>query len=186
VLWGGTFTYVFGLMMVSLCREYYQFFLAQAIVSALGSSAVFNACMTCVTTWFLKRRAAAFGIMVAGSSLGGVILPIMLDRLIDEVGFPWTMRIVAFMFLALMTIASLTVKSRLPPRPRPFIFKEYIDSMREARMVVTVAASFLFYWGMFLPFNYVLLQAEDAGMSPSLIPYLLPILNAVRYVQINC
>ncbi len=34
--------------------------------------------------------------------------------------------------------------------------------------------------GMFLPFNYVLLQAKAAGVSPTLITYLLPILNAAR------
>lgn len=179
VLWIGSLTHVTGLMMMSLCREYYQFFLAQSILSALGSSAVFNACMTCAVTWFFKRRAAAFGIMVAGSSLGGVLMPIFMDRLIEQIGFPWMMRCMGFLFLVLMTVACLTVKSRLPPQPRPFIFKEYVDSMREPRMILTVMASFFFYWGMFLPFNYVLLQAEDAGMSPSLVPYLLTILNGV-------
>ena len=34
--------------------------------------------------------------------------------------------------------------------------------------------------GMFLPFNYVLLQADAVGVSRTLIPYLLSILNAAR------
>lgn len=76
----GTIVYVFGLMMVSLSKEYYQFFLAQGVVAAVGSSAVFNACMSSVVSWFFKRRAAAFGIMVSGSSLGGVVLPIMMNH----------------------------------------------------------------------------------------------------------
>ena len=76
----GTIFYVFGLMMVSLSKEYYQFFLAQGVVAAVGSSAVFNACMSSVVSWFFKRRAAAFGIMVSGSSLGGVVLPIMMNH----------------------------------------------------------------------------------------------------------
>lgn len=37
--------------------------------------------------------------------------------------------------------------------------------------------------GLFLPFNYVLLQAEAAGMKRNLITYLLPILNAARYAK---
>lgn len=32
---------------------------------------------------------------------------------------------------------------------------------------------------MFLPMTYILLQAEAAGMSPTLVSYLLPILNGV-------
>ncbi|KAK7407980.1 hypothetical protein QQX98_009851 [Neonectria punicea] len=175
----GTVAYVFGLMMVSLASDYYQFFLAQSIVASIGSSAVFNACMSSLVTWFFKRRATAFGIMVSGSSLGGVILPIMMDKMITQVGFPWMMRTMAFMFLVLLTVACLTVKSRLPPRARAFVFMEYVDGLRDVRMSVTILGMFLFMWGMFLPFNYVLLQAEAAGVSQTLIPYLLPILNAV-------
>lgn len=179
LLWIGTFAYVFGLMMVSLSKDYYQFFLSQSVVAAIGSSAVFNAAMSSLVTWFFRRRAAAFGIMVSGSSMGGVVLPIMMDKMIKSVGFPWMMRTMAFIFLALLLIASVTVKSRLPPRPKPFIFSEYISGFRELRFSITVFGLFLFMWGMFLPFNYVLLQAEAAGMSETLIPYLLPILNAV-------
>ncbi|CAH0019190.1 unnamed protein product [Clonostachys rhizophaga] len=175
----GAVTYVFGLMMTSLANDYYQFFLAQAIVSSLGSSAIFNACMTSLVTWFSKRRAAAFGIMVSGSSLGGVVLPIMMDRMIKSVGFPWMMRTMAFLFLFLLTITALTVKSRLPPQPKPFVFKDYISGLREPAFTLTIAGNFFFYLGMFLPFNYVLTQAETAGMSETLIPYLLSILNAV-------
>ncbi|KAI9901990.1 hypothetical protein N3K66_003807 [Trichothecium roseum] len=175
----GTISYIFGLMMTSLSTEYYQFFLSQAVVGAVGSSAVFNACMSSLVTWFLRRRAAAFGVMVAGSSLGGVVLPIMMTHLIRLVGFPWMMRTVAFVFLALLAVTNLTVRSRLPPRPRPFVFAEYVSGFRQPAMALTVAGNFFFMLGMFLPFNYVLLQAGAAGMSPSLIPYLLPILNAV-------
>ena len=183
LLWIGSFVYIFGLMMVSLSTEYYQFFLSQAIVSAIASSAVFNACMSCLVTWFFKKRAAAFGIMVSGSSLGGVCLPIMMDHLISEIGFPWMMRTMAFLFLVLLIIACLTVKSRLPPRPRPLVLMEYVHSLREIPMLLTVISMFLFMFGMFIPFNYVLLQAQAAGTSPTLVEYLLPILNAARYVS---
>lgn len=166
-------------MMVSFSTQYYQFFLAQGVVAAISSSAVFQACMSSVVSWFFARRAAAFGIMVSGSSLGGVVLPIMMDRLIKQIGFPWTMRIVAFLFLGLLIIANLTVRSRLPPRPTPLVLKAYFSSLKEPAMALTVAACFLFFWGMFLPFNYVILQAQRQGMSPNLIPYLLPILNAL-------
>lgn len=45
---------------------------------------------------------------------------------------------------------------------------------------MTIIANFLFFWGMFVPFNYILLQATDAGMDPTLVEYLLPIINALR------
>ncbi|KAF5499051.1 MFS transporter asaE [Colletotrichum fructicola] len=179
LLYGGTIVYVFGLMMTSLSTQYYQFILAQSLVSSIGSSAAFNACMASVTSWFFRRRGAALGIMVSGSSLGGVILPIMMSKMIPQVGFPWAIRTVAFLFLFLLSIACLTVKSRLPPRPRPFVLQEYLDGFRQPAFAITIFGLFLFFWGMFLPFNFVILQARAQGMDENLVIYLLPIMNAV-------
>jgi MFS family permease len=70
------------------------------------------------TTWFQGKRALAMGIVASGSSMGGVILPIMVNRLIPMIGFGWTMRICAFLMLGLLVITNLTVRSRLRPQPK--------------------------------------------------------------------
>lgn len=75
LLYFGTFSHVFGLMMTSLASKYYQFFLAQSICSGMGASALFYAGTNPVGTWFFRRRALAFGIVSAGSSLSGCLLP---------------------------------------------------------------------------------------------------------------
>jgi MFS family permease len=95
----GTFFHVFGLMMTSLCTEYYQFILAQGICSPLGLNCIFQAGTSSVPSWFLKRRGMAYGILAAGSGLGGLILPIMASHLIPSIGFAWTMRTIAFLIL---------------------------------------------------------------------------------------
>ena len=154
----GSILHVFGLMMTSLSTEYYQILLSQGIVSALGSSMVFYSAMGSVGTWFFKNRAAAFGVMAAGSSLGGVIFPIMVTKLIPKVGFPWAMRACAFLILGMVTIANLTVKSRLTPQPKPVAVMDFIRPFKEPAFAILCVASFFFFFGMFLPFNYIILQ----------------------------
>lgn len=176
----GTIVYVFGLMMTSLATQYYQFFLAQSICAAIASSACFNACMTSVVSWFFKKRSAAFGVMVSGSSMGGFVMPIMIEQLIPKIGFPWTMRVVAFIFLGLLSMACATVKSRLPPRPKPLVINDYLSGFKEPTFLLLMIANFLFYWGMFIPYNFILLQAQSVGTSATLIQYLIPILNFAR------
>lgn len=46
----GTFMHVFGLMMTSLSKEYYQFALSQSVCSGIGASLIFTPCMTAVST----------------------------------------------------------------------------------------------------------------------------------------
>lgn len=69
----GSLFHIVGLMMLSLCQQYYQFFLAQSVCSALGAGAIFWACNNSVGTWFQKRRGLALGIVSSGSSVGGVV-----------------------------------------------------------------------------------------------------------------
>lgn len=178
VLLVGSFLHVFGLMMASISTQYYQFILAQGVCSPLGASAIFYPAMSSVVTWFHRRRAFALGIMASGSSLGGVIFPIMVQRLIVQIGFPWTMRIAAFVILGLLIIANLTVRSRIPPAPRPFSLLDFIRPMGELPFFLLATASFFIFLGIFLPFNYVTLSAIQIGMDPYLATYLLAILNA--------
>ncbi|ORY08692.1 major facilitator superfamily domain-containing protein [Clohesyomyces aquaticus] len=174
----GTFFHVFGLMMTSLCTEYWQFFLAQGICSPLGLNCIFTAATSSVTTWFLKKRGAAYGMMAAGSGLGGVIFPIMTQHLVPRVGYGWTIRICAFLILGMLVIAFLTVKSRLEPRPRKFKLEVLIEPFRDNRFLILTFASFLFFLGLFVPINFIEVQALKGGMSTHLAGYLIPILNA--------
>ena len=139
--------------------------------------------MTTVTTWFFKRRALALGVMASGSSVGGVIFPIMVNQLIPKLGFPWTMRIGAFMILGLGTTGILTVRSRFPPVKRPVVLKEFVVPLKEPVFTLLTFGCFLFFLGMFLPINFLILQASTVGMSRNLANYLIPIFNAARYVN---
>jgi MFS family permease len=185
-------------MMASLAKDYYQIMLSQGICSAAGASMCFypgvylssqtqkklltnSIAMSVMPTWFFKKRAAAFGIMAAGSSTGGVIFPIMVNKLIPRIGFGWTMRVCGFLILALMLVANATVKSRLPPRQKLFHIMQFIRPLKETPYLLTVLGSFFFFFAMFLPINYLILQAETLGMSSRLAEYLVPILNGASF-----
>ncbi|OAQ98949.1 hypothetical protein LLEC1_00580 [Akanthomyces lecanii] len=178
LLLGGTLLHVFGLMMASLGSKYYQLLLAQGLCSAIGVSAVVQPAMSAIHGWFSKKRGTAFGILATGSSLGGVIFPIMVSRLIRQVGFPWTMRICAFLILALLVVANLTVKTFAPPRPQKRTINDYTQPLKEFDFLLLTLGFFCFTFGIYVPINYLEVQALQAGVSKALVPYLIPILNA--------
>lgn len=142
----GSFLHVFGLMMTSISKTYYQILLSQAVCSAIGASCVFYPAVIAPSTYFWAKRGQALGLVTAGSSLGGVIFPIMVTHLIPEVGFGWAMRICAFLILALLIVANLTITMRFPPKPRRFEFMAFVRPFKEAKMVLLTAAVFFFYW----------------------------------------
>ncbi|EEH22285.2 hypothetical protein PABG_04496 [Paracoccidioides brasiliensis Pb03] len=174
----GTFLHVFGLMMTSISTSYYQILLAQGICSPLGAGTIFYPCINSATTWFSRRRAFALGVVASGSSVGGVIYPILVSKLVPRVGFGWTMRICAFVILALCIVVNLTVKSRIPPHPKPFKLKDFTSPFLELPFVLVTAGAWLFFFGMYLPFTFIVSFARYHGMSSHLAGYLVSILNA--------
>ncbi|KAM0493014.1 hypothetical protein ACHAP8_009543 [Fusarium lateritium] len=174
----GSFMHVFGIMMASISTEYYQILLAQGVCSAIGVSAIFQPALSVIHGWFDSKRGAAFGLLSTGSSIGGVIFPIMVNRLIKQVGFGWSMRICAFIILFLLTIANLTVKSFTPPRPQKVTRAQMAKPFREPEFIFCILGFFFFTFGMFIPIDYLPVQALQAGVNPDFAHYLIPILNA--------
>ena len=66
----GTFAIVFGMMMTSICHEYWQFVLAQGVVVGIGNGLLFLPSIAIVPQYFSKNKALASGIVAAGSSIG--------------------------------------------------------------------------------------------------------------------
>ncbi|ORY10279.1 putative MFS transporter [Clohesyomyces aquaticus] len=178
LLFVGTLFHVFGLMMASLGTEYYQLLLAQGICSAIGVSSIFQPSVTCVATWFTKKRGIAIGVAFTGSSIGGIVFPIMVSHLIRSVGFGWAMRICAFLILSLLIIANLTVRPFQPPTPYKVTGAQLLKPLREIEFLLIAAGSFIFGFGFFAPLTFIPVEALAQGMNDHLAEYLLSILNA--------
>lgn len=106
----------------------------------------------------------------------------MVQKLIVQVGYGWSMRISAFMILGLLIISNLTVKSRLPPQPKAMTKDELVQPFREFSTVAVILGFVFLTFGIFIPIDYVVAEALGTGMDPNLAQYLLAMLNAGRYV----
>lgn len=172
---------VFSLFTLSLAKEeqLYQIFLTQAILFDIGAGFGFFPVLGLAAHWFKRKMAFALGIIAAGASLGGIIFPIMLDRLIPRIGFGWSVRLLAFIALFSYSIAVLTIKARRPPRKIPPISKLLdFTAFQDPCYLFLALGSWLTIFSIFNPFFYLSLYGSISYGTSNLTPYYLPILCA--------
>ena len=111
----GSFGVVFGHIMLSLCTTYWQTLLAQGFVIGLGGGCLYIPSIALLPGYFNTKLGLAIGLAASGSSMGGIIYPIMFYKLIDQVGFGWSVRILGFTSLATLLIPIFIMKMRVKP-----------------------------------------------------------------------
>lgn len=174
----GSFLIVFGQMMLSLCNSYYQVMLTQGISIGLGSGCLFVPAVAILSTYFSTKVATAMGIAAAGSSLGGVIYPIIFHRLQPILGFPWATRVIGFIALATLIAANSVMRIRVLPASRRKLLD--LSAFKEPAWVLFVAGTFLGFMGLYTFFFYVQSYAIQTNiMEPDLAFYLLAIVNSL-------
>ncbi|GFF40604.1 LOW QUALITY PROTEIN: riboflavin transporter MCH5 [Aspergillus udagawae] len=175
-IWAPAVLVIFSVMLTSLCTKFYQFFLAQGILGGISMGLSLAPVLSSTAQYFQKKRAAAMGISIAGSSLGGVIFPIALEQMVySSLGFAWAVRIVGFVILGVMSCAG---SARLPPKKQRFL---KVEAFKKTHYIATLTAVFFLNVGIFTPFFYLPLYGESHGMSTSLAFYLIAIQNASSF-----
>lgn len=176
----GIILYILCIMLTSICTKYVHFMIVQGVIGGLANGMVMNPSVAATAQYFHKNRGAAMGLAIAGSSLGGVIFPLALTRMLENpaLGFGWTVRVCGFMNLALLTLGSLLIKARLPPRQNKFFIP---GAFTEPTYLLVIASGFIVYLGMFSPYFFLPGYALSHGMNPQLSSYLIAILNGAGF-----
>lgn len=149
----GCFFQVFGIFMTSTCTEYWQLFLAQGICQGIGNGLVFTPTLGLVSTYFVRKRSLAVGLTVGGSGTGGIIFPLIAQHLLQDVGFPWAVRVMGFVVLFNTIIIVALARPRLAPRKSGPLFE--LAAFKELPYLLFVFGVFITMWPVYYAFDYV-------------------------------
>lgn len=173
----GSSLIVFGFMMTSLCSQYWQVILAQAVCIGLGQGCLFIPSVAIIPQHFTTKKAFAIGLASSGSSLGGVIYPIVFSQLQPRIGFGWATRVLGLISLATCLVSISVMRVRQMPKQRRSLVE--LAAFNEVPYSIFCLAMFFGYVGAFGPIYYISSYAIDTHiMTARLAFYLLPILNA--------
>lgn len=159
----GSSSVVLGIMMTSLCKEYWQLMLAQGVCCGIGGGALFITATSVLPSYFSKKRALAMGLSASGSSLGGVVYPIIFTYVQPAIGFGWAVRIIGFIAILTLAIPCIVIKPRSKPTGRRKIFDT--DILKELPFEIMNLATFFGFVGQYIPYFFIEQFAANHGMK---------------------
>jgi MFS family permease len=161
-------------MITSICEKYWHFVLVQGVLGGISNGFLMFPSMAATPQYFNKKRGAAMGLAIAGSSVGAIVFPVVLSRLLKDIGFGWAVRTCGFIMIPLLIFSSIVVKARLPPRESKFVLW---SAFRMPLFDLSIAALFFLFLGMFVPLFYIPAYAISHGVSSQLAFYLVAVVN---------
>ena len=127
--------------------------------------------------WYYQHRGLASGVTFTGGSIAGIVLPIAMRRLFTKVGFPWTVRIVGFIFLFSLILGNLLIRPRIPPSK--MLSGKIIDlsALKDMRFTLLGMGIFFSDWALFGPITFITSYSLAQGIDSNLSYYMIAILN---------
>ncbi|WVQ63626.1 uncharacterized protein L199_001779 [Kwoniella botswanensis] len=181
----GAAIHIFSFYMVSLCKRFWQTFLAQGVLAGIGMGMIFVPALGVVSQYFKAKRGLASGIVVTGSSAGGVVLPIMLNKLIEKHDFARGVQYTGILLAGCVVVGIALIRPFRGvrghkvvdgPKPDPKSF------FKEPGYVALCIGVFFVAWGVFFPIIFLQYFAELNHTSESLTFYMVAILNGASVV----
>ena len=103
-----------SLGLSSLCTTVPQLIVTQGILYGIGGAVTYSPVVTFLDEWFVRRKGLAFGIMWAGTGLGGILIPLLLQFLLNNYGFRTALRIWTIVLFVVGLPLTFFLKPRLP------------------------------------------------------------------------
>lgn len=146
------------------------------VLCGVSTCLIFSPTISAIGHWFKLRRGFAVGVGTTGGAIGGIFFPLMMQYLVPQVGWAWTVRIIGFVCLSTLITSSILVTTRLKSDGNSGAKPDF-TILRTPTFALTVAAVYLTEWALLVPLTYVSSYALQQGFKEDFSYQCIMILN---------
>lgn len=151
-----------SLGLSSFCNTVPQLVATQGLLYGIGGSMAYSPIIQFLDEWFVARRGFAYGIMWAGTGLGGVFIPFLLQFLLDKFGFRVALRVWTALLFSVSIPLVWVLKPRLPIAATVRV-RMSLKFLKDRTFWVLQTGSALQGLGFFMPSLYLPAYANQLG-----------------------
>ena len=174
-----------ALAWASLATSVTGLLLSQGLLYGVGWVVCYTPFLFILNEWWVQRRGFAYGFLFASSGVSGLVIPVIMDSMLNRWGFRVALRSYAAMIFFVSGPGLLLIQHRQPPKQRKKFTEKPTASAYEAfrsflnniHFRLLAAAVFLQGLAFFIPNIYIPEMAKLMGISSTASSGLLAILS---------
>ncbi|MCJ1437677.1 hypothetical protein MMC27_007064 [Xylographa pallens] len=164
---GGSGILVLSVVMTSFCTQWWQLLVIQGILTGVGMGLAFGSGVIILMSYFSKRIGVATAIAAAGSSTGGIFFPLIAEKLIFNIGYAWTVRVMALVVFLTLIPANIIARERPGHKSRAKTTMDW-SAFHDIPYLLMMAGMFFSFLGIYFGFYYIATFGEAVLLlSPS-------------------
>ncbi|KAF9266419.1 monocarboxylate transporter [Marasmius fiardii PR-910] len=179
----GAFFMSLGLFLASFATKLWHLYLTQALLYGLGASMYYFPILAVTPLYFDRHRGFAMGIVLAGSSLGGLVFASVQQWLLDHHGIQWSLRILGIWNFAVGIPVSMVIQRHPSFRSGETSGRRWINTsvLRKGTFWFQALGAFLQAGGNVVPIYYMVAYSVSVlSLSPSTGSMLLSVNSGVN------
>ncbi|KAL6708857.1 hypothetical protein ACN47E_002264 [Coniothyrium glycines] len=181
VVVGGIFLEVVGMILTSFAKYFWHLILAQGVVVGVGCGMLAFTSAAVIPHYFTKHRMLAAGTVSTGSSIAGVVYPLMMRELFDRVRFGWAVRILAFVMLATLSLSLVVLKPHTSEKERKKVPIFQATFLLDMPYTLFIFAYAFMVAGVYVPYFFIQSYALDLGIDEGMTFNVVAIMNAATF-----
>lgn len=177
----GSVGYALMMFLLAECQRYWQIILCIGVLGGVTCAMLTCTALAVVAQWFKTRRGLAQGIAMAGNSVGGFMIPLVLKKTFPSYGYAWSLRILGFIFLVCLALSNILLKARFQPtaaaKKKAIISLHIFGDLRFSLFTISVFGfEVVLFGGLGILPTYA---TRSTDFPPGTGFYLIAVLNAV-------
>ncbi|KAJ9474662.1 putative Riboflavin transporter MCH5 (putative) [Pseudozyma hubeiensis] len=178
---------VVGTVMSSLAHSFYQVLLSHGICVGIGIGLAFLPTVSLPNQHFKRYRGVVVSSALGGSSIGGVVWPVIFNRMINysRVSYGWTQRAMALIQLVCLAASVLMVRPNVKvAASRKLKMSSYPvgRALKSLQVDAFFVGALLCLAGVYVPNFYMVPYAQALGATPTTAFYLTSLLSASTFI----
>ncbi|KAI8096506.1 major facilitator superfamily domain-containing protein [Halteromyces radiatus] len=182
ILIGAVLCNTIALMMASIANEIWQLMLTQGVLAGFGASLAWFPCISAPQQYFTKRRGFAVGVAISGSGFGGLVMSNIVEAINSTLGIRWSLRVVGFINLALLSFAACVVRPLNPPPPCKFSQSFNLKPFQNVQFCLLFCIQLIGNFAFNVPSSYLPSYADHLHLDRWIRSNLSAILSGVMII----